>query len=317
MGAVREAHFTLYITGQTSSNILDAHFDADALGAALVPLFQDRPPSELPALFARIAVRFRECQGSPEAMREFMYSHLGVSFEALEGALLESQETESPQAPPPPPARIVSGDIEEDAGAMEDALENHQVQLQQQASSVVSKLQKATSGSGHHGGGRSASNHMTQQLGITAEQSARGVAGEEEIKRRLSLPGGWDGFVLVRDVRALGCGYDFEVRHGESEAKMEVKTFTTVGRIIFTSRELQEAGESRGAYYLVGVLDSAEPASHWSTFLTKDPILKLLKKGEFVVDAKLQVAAASMFGLEDIGEDNREHESEAAQITSD
>lgn len=131
---------------------------------------------------------------------------------------------------------------------------------------------------------------------ITAEQAARGVAGEEEILRRLRLPGGWDGFVFVRDTRAGRCGFDFEASFGERLVALEIKTFTHDGRVILTSRELQAAAERKTDYFLIGIQDSDEELPpRWKSFQICNPLLRLMTMGEFVLDAKLQVQADMLF----------------------
>jgi hypothetical protein len=49
-------------------------------------------------------------------------------------------------------------------------------------------------------------------------------------------------------------------------------------------------------YYLIGVQHSDDlPASQWMTYMTPDPMLRLMSLGTFVVEAKLQVTASSLF----------------------
>ena len=47
-------------------------------------MFQDRPTADLTAMFARATVRYKDLKGDPIAMKEFMYTHLGVSSEIME-----------------------------------------------------------------------------------------------------------------------------------------------------------------------------------------------------------------------------------------
>ena len=123
--------------------------------------------------------------------------------------------------------------------------------------------------------------------------------GEEEIKRRLELPGGWGGFTLITDRRADKCGYDFLCAMGGKEIKLEVKTFTRNGRIVVTNRELQVAAGDRDNYYLVGVLDDENPETEWSTtFQIRNPLESLLIKGEFDFQTTLKVIAAEIFDLD-------------------
>jgi hypothetical protein len=81
-GAISEAHYTLFVSSLPDAGMLD--IDADALGSTVVPMFQDRPAADITAMFARAAVRYKDLRGDPIAMKEFMYTHLGVSSEIME-----------------------------------------------------------------------------------------------------------------------------------------------------------------------------------------------------------------------------------------
>jgi hypothetical protein len=59
--------------------------------------------------------------------------------------------------------------------------------------------------------------------------------GEEEIKRRLQLPGGWEGLTLVKDRRDDGCGYDFLCKLSGQEVMLEIKTFFRGSSIVSTT----------------------------------------------------------------------------------
>ena len=135
-------------------------------------------------------------------------------------------------------------------------------------------------------------------MAISPQQQARGKQGEEEIKRRLELPGGWAGFVFVEDKRSEDCGYDFLGKMGERQVKLEVKTFALDGRIIVTATELHAAAESKDDYYLIGVLDDGKPEAEWSTSIICNPIQVLLSKGEFDIEAKLHAPAADIFEID-------------------
>ena len=132
---------------------------------------------------------------------------------------------------------------------------------------------------------------------MTPEQHARGDEGEKEILRRLQYPGGWGGFTLIKDVRVEGCGYDFLCSKGGREVRLEVKTFIRSGRLIITGKELQVALETKDDYYLIGVVDDGGPAPQWQTYCMPNPAPRLLKDGEFEIEAKLTVRAESIFDL--------------------
>ena len=134
---------------------------------------------------------------------------------------------------------------------------------------------------------------------VTPEQQARGLAGEEEIGRRLRRSCGWEEMFFHRDTRNLACGYDYEVKRGGRLVRLEVKTFSANGRVIVTNRELQAAAVHKADYYLIGVQHSDDmPASQWTTYMTPDPMLRLMSLGTFVVEAKLQVTASSLFSFQ-------------------
>jgi len=61
-GAAQEASFALFVEGKPNASIFDHQIDGDALGSALVPLFQDDASDEIRSLFPRIVSRF--CQTS-------------------------------------------------------------------------------------------------------------------------------------------------------------------------------------------------------------------------------------------------------------
>ena len=123
----------------------------------------------------------------------------------------------------------------------------------------------------------------------------RGLKGEEEIKRRLQLPGGWEGFTLIKDRRDDGCGYDFLCELSGQEVMLEVKTFVPTGRIFVSTPELQMAFTAAKDYYLVGVVHENTSPNDWATHLLCDPGTKLLLKGEFDVQAQLKLQASDLF----------------------
>src|SRR3989442_8500183 len=96
------------------------NLDADAVGVHLASVLQDRPSAELAAICARIATRFKEVRGDPQAMREFMYTHLQVSTETQDGVAsveLDGIDETTLGAPPPPivvgtdTAHLVEADV--------------------------------------------------------------------------------------------------------------------------------------------------------------------------------------------------------------
>jgi len=296
-GAISEAHYTLFVAADPEAGLLD--IDADALGSALVPVFQDRPSADIAAMFARTAVRYKDLRGDSAAMREFMYTHLGVSYEVMETVDQEESgqlDTADSESPPPPPVKLVGQASEYGQQTLAQAIEAKEDEIKRKALDAVGRVAHAAGGAGiHHGAGTSGGSPP-----ITPEQQARGLAGETEIRRRLCRPGGWEGLVLFKDTRNDGCGYDFEAKRGEQTVRLEVKTFNANGRVVVTNRELQAAAEYRAEYYLIGVRDSeAVHPSRWLTYEMQDPVLSLLSLGEFVVEAKLQVNASSLFAFQD------------------
>ena len=91
-------------------------------------------------------------------------------------------------------------------------------------------------------------------------------------------------------------GHDFLCSKEGHDVKLEVKTFTEDGRLLFTDRELTEAATSGPDYVLVGVLDDGGPEAEWRTFLLADPLSELQSKGEVEYERKLSVTAIGLFG---------------------
>ena len=77
--------------------------------------------------------------------------------------------------------------------------------------------------------------------------------------------------------------------------RIEVKTFTTNGRILFTGRELREAAVDGDTYYMIGFLDDSGPESSWKTLLLQNPLLVLLREGTFALEERLVVEAKALF----------------------
>jgi len=297
-GAIREMHYTLYVAGNESVSLLSPDLDADALGVAVARVFLDGIGDDLAGLFPRIASRYQQVQGKGEAMEEFLLHQLNVSSDAQDMARAKvSGEAVVPgPLPSPPPLIAVStaashvDALDDDRQGMEEYVFKHQEGLSEKARSFVEKL--AT-------GGRTEDEAPEATDAVTPEQRERGRRGEEEIKRRLELPGGWGTLTLLHDMRDAGCGYDFLCAMGEREVKLEVKTFVRNGRVVITSAELREAAVSQDNYYLLGVLDDAKPQREWATFLVQNPIHILLTKGQLDLQAKLRASAAEIFNLED------------------
>jgi hypothetical protein len=151
--------------------------------------------------------------------------------------------------------------------------------------------------SGNSSGGQRAITVISAPPEITPEQQERGWRGEEEVRNRLSLPGGYGGFIFISDKRKEGCGYDFLCMKNNIEVKLEVKTFTQNGRITMTSREIKEALLCVDNYFLVGVMASDRQAAEWLVSFKQNPIGDLLEKGEFDIQTKLHVTADKIFQL--------------------
>jgi len=105
------------------------------------------------------------------------------------------------------------------------------------------------------------------------------------------------GFVSSKDTRSDGTGYDFVCRQCEREVKVEVKTFTPDGRVILSANELRAAALLGDDYYLIGFVDSG-PEQQWASRILQNPFPKLLDKGKFDLDVKLQAKAVEIFDLE-------------------
>ena len=299
-GVVEEAHYVLYVTGGAKDSI--AELDADALGQALAPVFFiDRVTEDLAGLFPRITYKYQQANGMLDEIQGFLYYQLGISREAQEFAVaIISGESAKPgpiPATPPLPVKVITPVVvAEQQGAIQQSIDKHQQKLNQQLTEILKPLVSIRTSTGspppvdRHGGG--------QIMAISPEQQARGKRGEEEIKRRLELPGGWAGFVFLEDNRSEACGYDFLGKMGERQVKLEVKTFTLDGRVIVTATELRAAAESQDDYYLVGVLDDGKPEAEWCTFIVSNPMQVLLSRGEFDIEAKLRAPAADIFEID-------------------
>jgi hypothetical protein len=298
-GAVEEAQFTLYIAHTRNATI--GELDADAIGVHLANVLQDRPSAEMAAICARITTRFKEVSGDPKAMKEFMYNHLQVSTETQDDVVAEPQAQDAPTSGPPTPPPIVistSSTHSQSESPLSELLQQQQVRAANEATELVNRIiRPQTRENPAENCGNGGKREEESGGSITDEQAERGLRGEEEMKRRLSLPGGWAGFVFKDDVRSPGCGYDFVAdRHGR-EVRIEVKTFTPNGRIMFTSRELREAATDGSSYHLIGLVDDGGPEKTWQTYLVPNPLIELLRIGSFSFEARLQLDADLLCGL--------------------
>lgn len=304
-GAIREAHYALYVVGDASTSFSDHALDADALGEALALVFLDGIGEELKGLFPRIVSRYHSLRGGRDAMEDFLYHQLGVSKEAqdLARAMVSGETSDAPATPLPPPAKIVHRAMTDTTtradqrSHLEERLQEHRDKMDKDKDDLVERLVELRKKQASEPATGLGIPTPVRHKKITPEQEARGIRGEEEIKRRLGLPGGWEGFVLCQDTRDLGCGYDFLCAKGERLVKLEIKTCTPDGQVFVTSSELQEAATAKGDFYLVGVLDDGRPENEWDTVVVPDPLDVLLTVGAFDIEATLRAAAAEVFDL--------------------
>lgn len=305
-GAIQEAYYTLYVASKASVSFSGPDLDADALGAALVPVFLDGMSEELAGLFPRIASRYYHRRGDAEEMQEFMHRQLGISQEAQElaNAMISGEAPEARPVPPPPPVKIIYGDdtdVETSVGDrqnLKEKMQVHQDEISEKTHDLISTLIDPFEEKTPRQTDSVPAVPPAKPDRITPEQEERGERGEEEIKRRLEQFGNWVGFRLISDTRKEGCGYDFLCDLEGREVKLEVKTFTPNGRIFVTSTELQVAASSKDDYYLVGVLDDGRPEYDWRTFIIQNPASILLTEGEFDIQATLKASATKVFDLD-------------------
>ena len=303
-GAVQEAHFTLYIAGEASLSLFDSALDADALGVSLVSVFMDTMSEELAGFFPRITSRYHHCRGNAEEMTDFLHHQLKVSIEAqdMARAIISGQVPEHP--PVSPPARFVQrpGHVAHPDPDTRKTFQKQKETSQQQVEDFFHDITQ--SGDGDQGTSPPELQHspprpkprVPQPGGPTKEQQERGKRGEEELKRRLSLPGGWEGFVLLQDTRDDGCGYDYLCASGGREVNLEIKTFARNGYVSITGNELKVAARNRTDYYMVGVLaEENKPGSDWKTFVICDPINAILQAGTIHIQTEIRTRAADLF----------------------
>ncbi len=299
-GAIEENHYVLYVHKDEHPDSISS-LDADALGAALTPLFLDGITDDLAAYFPRISSRYQNYKGDHNEMLLFLYRQMGIPIESLETSAEQLIGEPIGDEEPPPPTLVVMG-----GGDEPDAEEKRKEALQKQHHENISEKI------------RGIINPIFERMGvkprvrdifdtpkggvpiISPEQEDRGRRGEEEIKRRLMKPGGWFGLTLIKDVRRDNCGYDFLCAKDEEKVFVEVKTFTANGRVIVTSKEMQVAAKEGKKYYLVGVLDEREHNQYPDVKVVIDPIEILLKKGEFDAVVQMQIEAKEIFTRHDL-----------------
>jgi len=297
---IQVRQYVLYIAA--SSPVTMMELDSDALGGVLVPVFfNDISNKNLEGLFPRIASRFKETRGDHPKMKEFMHRHLSISDDAMDmaRAKITGEFAEASPVPSPPPTIVSTPGI-----STWSQPDNVKKQVEDSFKSTAGQLSnylvtpRTGKGSGSSGGssiGRGFSGSQYDEP--TPEQQRRGKNGEEEIKRRLELPGGWADLKLVADRREDGCGYDFLCDRNGQEVKLEIKTFSRDGRVIVTTEELHQAATSGDKYCLLGVLDDGGSPTEWRTMFIQNPFSTLLKKGKLAIKAKLEAPASAIFGF--------------------
>ncbi|MBE3037482.1 MAG: hypothetical protein IMZ62_01525 [Chloroflexi bacterium] len=297
-GAVKEAHYTLYVCEHDAVRL--AELDGDALGEAIAPVFLDGASGELASLFPRVVSQFQRVSGDRTSMKEFLHQRLGVSADAQETAhddIAGAPETVPPiTLPTPPPIRIVAPTTASTT-AIETSLVTQIQKHQETAGQALNALFKNLSppradepaGKGPHGVAPA-----QKQMHITREQEVRGRRGEEEFKRRANLPGGYCGFALLQDRRQDSCGFDFLCLYDGRQVEVEVKTFALNGQVVLPISELRRAAATRGDYYLMGFLDDG-PVEQWKSALLRDPVAHLMDKGAFEIDTVLRARANDIF----------------------
>lgn len=303
-GAVEEAHYALYVTVPEARSLLS--IDGDALADELEPIFVDGISPESAGALARIVTRYQSHGKDRIAMERFLLEHLGVTKEAQEEAraILRGEEKTVVADLSPPPALLINLPVGRQIREEIDIatlLEQHQEHLRTEAQKFVEGLQHGIEHD-KQSGDRPDSTYpriTTPPPGnrVTDEQQLRGRRGEEEIRRRLLLPGGWEGFVFLEDHREPPRGYDFLASLDNENVKLEVKTFTSNGQAVVTEGELREAALARRHYYLVGLIDDGGPPARWKTIIVSDPLMFLLEHGRFSASPELRVTAEALLRI--------------------
>ena len=289
-GAIRETHYTLYVIGDSDPDLFD--LDGDALGDVLAPLYWDGAREDWSALCPRVVSRFQACRGSTDEMRRFLLEGLNVSESALDEAFDESALPPT-SSPLPPPARITAASVES-GGHLDSVLEQNGQSLGRRIGELFGELKGKVAGRKTGGAFTPSSTPSKQQQTVSPAQKDRGRRGEEEFVRRTSRHGGWEGFVLVKDVTKENCGYDFDCRQGVGSVCVEVKTFAEDGRIVVSPNELQAAAALGNSYYLVGFLDKGLEAS-WVSAIIQNPFARLIQRGRFDLDVVLAIQPNDLF----------------------
>jgi hypothetical protein len=296
-GAIRETHFTLYVSGR--DELLLEDLDGDALGDALSPLFFDGAREDHSSLFPRIVSRFQTVKGARAAMEEFLLTSLGIVREAQQIATedLLGVDGDRPIQPIDPPAAsvVVADSTTDTVGAavtekkIEDLKGNASKGLERLLNSFKKPHDNAAGSDGKGSG-------STTPGGVSREQEVRGRRGEDEFLRRIRLPGGWMGFTLLRDTRADGCGYDFLCSQAGRDVMVEIKTFLPSGRVVLSGNELRAAATGGLDYYLIGFLESGQ-VELWASHILQNPLNQLLERGQFDLDVTLQAKANEVFSI--------------------
>jgi len=99
----------------------------------------------------------------------------------------------------------------------------------------------------------------------------------------------------LKDMRDMGCGFDFEIRNNDTLAYIEVKGINdATGGISFTSKEWETARQSGSAYYLVIVSNLTTESPHINIINNPATILKPRKSVIETVQIRWNVTAADL-----------------------
>jgi hypothetical protein len=63
-----------------------------------------------------------------------------------------------------------------------------------------------------------------------------------------------------------------------------------------SKKELQAAAAAEAEYFLIGLVEFGAP-EQWQSAIIRDPISRLLRVGQFELDAKLQANAKDVFDI--------------------
>jgi hypothetical protein len=305
-GSGREATYTLHVVGTPAVDLFK--LDGDALGVALAPIFLEGSLSEdLAGLFPRVVARYHYVNADRNEMETFLLQQLGITRDAQARAveLMGGERlTQSAEDTAPAP-RIISAEPPA-AGTLEAARARAMSKLRESYEAAQNRITGGLNDEEDDGADdvptstREPGRQTERTYPPTPQQQARGLRGEEELKRRLQMENGWAGFQLARDRRADGCGYDFLCLDTSGrETKLEVKTFVPDGRVVVSLREVREALQSRENYYLVGLSDDGGPATTWQTMILRDPAERLVSIGTFALETVLEAPAREVFASRD------------------